>query len=250
MLQGLQRSGGESRSSHEHGKVPWKGESHGQRSSMVKCGVSLSPASQRGQCRPSLSQGTARQTPTSWPSSRRDRTSCRGQVRAPSPAAPPGPGSWSGPRLGRGEGLRGESWNHRELRKQEASAGSQSLRQGLAVTSCIAHRCLLLETAPEGSLGHTEMGQRGGQARGYPSIPSSLGSCLVACPQSQLPSVCPLQTGRADQRFGTRSTPSSKSYSPVGAWFLPASCRCEHHLKAQARGHGTSQRRNMRCVRS
>ena len=99
LLHRLQRSGGESRSSHEQGKVPWKGESQGQRSSMVKCGVSLSPASQRGQCRPSLSQGTARRTPTSWPSSRPDITSCRGQVRAPSPAAPPGPRSWSGPRL-------------------------------------------------------------------------------------------------------------------------------------------------------
>lgn len=31
---------------------------------------------------------------------------------------------------------------------------------------------------------------------------------------------------------------------------MPASCRCEHHLKAQARGHGNSQRRNMQCVRS
>ena len=35
------------------------------------------------------------------------------------------------PKVGRPEG----NWNNRELRKQEASAGSQSLRQGLALTS-------------------------------------------------------------------------------------------------------------------
>ena len=182
MLQELQRSGGESGSSHEQGKVPWKGESQNQRSSMVKCGVSLSPASQRGHCHPSLSQGTARRTPTSWPSSRPDITSCRGQVRAPSPAAPPGPRSWSGPRLSGG----GAVWGKLEQQGAEEIGSFHRFpkpRAGPCSHLLHCHRCLLLETAPEGSLGHTKTGQGGGRPRGpclpllakCPSVPSSLG---------------------------------------------------------------------------
>lgn len=152
---------------------------------MVKCDLCLSPGSRRGQCRRSRSRGTARQTPTSWLSSRPDRASCRGQVSAPSLAAPPGP--WS----------RGGERGRLELRKLEASR--MFLKPWAWPCSHFTCACLglLLEKAPEGSIGHTETGQGGGWPRcpcpAWQSCsPRSRSSApLVACPQSPLPSAQP-----------------------------------------------------------
>lgn len=176
---------------------------------MVKCGVSLSPASQRGQCHLSLSQGTARRTPTSWPSSRPDRTSCRGQVRALSPAAPPGPRSWSGPRLGRG-GVKLEQQGAEEV-------GSFRRFPKPRAGPCSHLPCPLLP--PPGDSPRRQPWTHRDGPRGWPAqglLPAPLGKAPLR-PQlfrisghlspEPAPSICLLQTGSADRRFGNSFNP-------------------------------------------
>ncbi|XP_057554171.1 kinesin-like protein KIF6 [Hippopotamus amphibius kiboko] len=99
---------------------------------------------------------------------------------------------------------------------------------------------LLLEKAPEGSIGHTETGHAGGR----PGCPAPLGKLLSllqvfssSCCLSPEPApLCPALAKQEGLSAGlvTCLTAGSKSHSPIGAWSLPLSCRCQHRLKAQA----------------
>ncbi|XP_067609175.1 kinesin-like protein KIF6 isoform X3 [Pseudorca crassidens] len=74
-------------------------------------------------------------------------------------------------------------------------------------------------------------------------------SCCLSPEPTPLCTAPSKQEGLSDGLV-TCLTPGSKFHSPFGAWSLPASWRCKHHLKAQACGHGNSYRRNMWCVRN
>lgn len=117
-------------------------------------------------------------------------------------------------------------------------------------------RCLLLRQPQKAALGHTEMGQGGGQPRG-PCLPlgkASLHPQLFRMMSGRLsPEPAPLFACSKQEGLTNGLElvqPQLEILLSCWSLVLPASCRCEHHLKAQARGHGNSQRRNMQCVRS